>query len=72
MQLVLELIGQDWEQDLDIQTQLYATFEQIERACDTVIDTLDEMVDAKHRRYNADTFAGIKPYEAPPERYSAA
>ena len=72
MQLVLELIGQDWEQDLDIQTQLYATFEQIERACDTVIDTLDEMVDAKHRRYNADTFAGMKPYEAPPERYSAA
>lgn len=52
MQLALELIGQDWEQDLEIQTQLYATFEKIENACDTVIDTLDEMVDAKHRRYN--------------------
>lgn len=48
MQQALSLIDQDWERNLDVQQQLYSTFEQVETACDTVIDTLDEMVSAKH------------------------
>lgn len=48
MHQAMALVGENWEKDMELQKQIYSAFEQVERSSDTVIDTLDEMVRAKH------------------------
>lgn len=48
MQHALAAVEGDWEQDAELQEQLYQAFEDVEQASDQVIITLDDMVTEKH------------------------
>jgi len=48
MHQVLHFLEQNWESNYDIQDQLFAAFEAVEKASDGVISSLDDMVREKH------------------------
>jgi methyl-accepting chemotaxis protein len=45
----IHLLENRWEKDLEIQNRIYRHFEAAERASEEVVETIDRMVDERHR-----------------------
>ncbi len=49
VQQAVQLLGQDWEKDADLQNRILGHFEATERASEEVLRIIDQMVEERHR-----------------------